>query len=182
MPTPLGPRIKALRKESGLTLTALADKTGLSVGFLSNLERDETSPTIANLHKICDALGATLNDILDSGEPEGKVTVVRASERKTLFEQADGMLSYSAVTTGDTEVGATAMTLKSESWVLFSPHDHDELGIIASGSMELDVDGQKVILEQGDSIYIKSGTMHSGRVKGSEPCVSYWIKNSSSHR
>ncbi len=176
MPTPLGTCIKNLRKQRGLTLAEVSEKTKLSLGFLSNLERNETSPTIANLQKICDALGITINDILEDHDDSKTAVVVRAGERKPLFEQPSGALSYSSVTRGTTVIKVSSMTLAGNETVQFAPHDHDELGIIESGTMELKVANETYELNPGDSIYIHAGTLHSGKNVGEVPCKSYWIK------
>lgn len=171
----LGTRIKALRKARDLTLTATSEQTGLSIGFLSNLEHDETSPSIANLHKVCAALGVTINDLLAEQERR-PATVVRAASRPLIFEQEAGKLSYSAMTTGNSSLKASCMTLGSSEWVHYAPHDHDELGIVAAGAMELCLGDESLTLYPGDSVFIPEGTMHSARKMGEEPCESYWIK------
>lgn len=171
----LGAQVKALRKARGLTLAAVSERTGLSLGFLSNLERDETSPSIANLHKVCEALGITINDLLS---PQGKspATAVRASQRPLIFEQEEGRLSYRAMTQGETSLKATCMKLNTTEWMHYAPHDHDELGIVAVGSMEMRIGSETLALEAGDSVFIPKQTMHSARCRGDEACESYWIK------
>ena len=177
----IGERIKVLRKEKKITLATMADQTGLSIGFLSKLEHDQTSPTIANLHKICEVLGLTLNDVLSNDIPHQKVAVVRASERQLVFESEDRDLQYTAVTEGDTILKTTAITLKPGKTYPSMPHSHDELGIVVSGILEVVADGQNYLLQAGDSIYIRAETMHSIRCASAEPCVSYWTKTAISH-
>lgn len=179
----LGEKLKHLRKERRITLSEMAEKTGLSLGFLSNVERGQTSPTITHLHKMCAELGITLNDLLieqASNEqteklPQG-VSVVRADNRKILFEQNDGDLSYSSVTTGVTEIKGSAMTIRGADLYAFGSHDHDELGIVSEGILELKIQNRSYFLYPGDTVYIKAGTEHSGRKASEEACVSYWIK------
>ena len=62
----LGEKIKAIRKKLGYTLQELSEKTELSIGFLSNIERDLNSTSISNLQQICKALNVNLmeNQIL----------------------------------------------------------------------------------------------------------------------
>lgn len=56
----VGNRIKDIRKKKSLTITELAKYTDLSVGYLSNIERNQTSPTLRNLSTICSALNLSL--------------------------------------------------------------------------------------------------------------------------
>ena len=61
----LGSTLRSLRQQHGLTLQEMAEKTGLSAGFLSKIERGASQPTINNLQKI---LGVTSGGITDDGK------------------------------------------------------------------------------------------------------------------
>lgn len=185
----IGKQLKNIRKDKDITLSEIAEKTELSVGFLSNLERDQTSPTIDVLHKICNVLNITINDVLapdvkkqnpDEAETDSSLNpeenIVRYDDRKLLFQEKDGSLSYSSMTKGNTDFKVSAMTLKGDQLFTFSKHDHDELGIIISGSMEMKIEEKSFFLYPGDTIYIKAGTLHAGKKTSEEPCVSNWVK------
>jgi transcriptional regulator with XRE-family HTH domain len=180
----IGTKVKEMRKKHGLTLTELSEKTELSVGFLSNLERGQTSQTISALHTVCNALDITLNDIISDIDDEATVSdtevhgvsMIRHDERLPLFDQDNGNLHYDAMPNGNSSIKCTCMTIKSKEIIPFEPHNLDELGIIAQGSLELITDDGSYFLYPGDSIVVKAGTMHSGRCTSNEPCISYWIK------
>mgnify|MGYP004564950627 CR=1 FL=1 len=172
----IGARVKELRKKQNITLSTLAEQTGLSVGFLSKLEHDQTSPTIANLHKICEALHLTLNDILSEDEPDDRMLVVRKDERPELFLSEDGKLQYASITRGSTLLQATAIRVEPDAVYPLMPHTHDELGIVVSGMLEMVVDGKPIQLQAGDTIYLRAGTMHSLQCRSEQPCESYWVK------
>lgn len=68
----LGDRIRALRQRKGWTLKDLAGKTGLSVPYLSDIERrDETNPTLETLNTIADALECSVSDLIGEDEHVG---------------------------------------------------------------------------------------------------------------
>ena len=74
----IGEKISKIRKEKGLTLKDMVEYTGLSAGYLSNLETGKTSPTLENLHMVTSSLGIDLIELLTS---EGrKKQVLRAEE------------------------------------------------------------------------------------------------------
>src|SRR5882757_4658771 len=82
----IGPQIRELRQQRGLTLTKLAATTGLSVGHLSQVERGLSTPTIRQLQLISSAMGVTIGWFFRDPEPrddEDRV-VVRAGRRKVL--------------------------------------------------------------------------------------------------
>lgn len=76
----LGPRVRALREAMGLSLRDLGERTGVSAPMLSQVERAETSPTVAVAARIAAGLELTLSQLLRLDESDG-VSVVRASER-----------------------------------------------------------------------------------------------------
>lgn len=183
----VGQQLKALRKANNITISEVAEKTELSVGFLSNLERDQTSPTIDVLHKICNALNITLNDVLNIDGKNNQDTentnhvnvdesIVRVDDRRLIFREDNGGLSYSSMTKGKTDFKVSAMSINDDKLHVFAKHDHDELGIIVAGSLELQIEGRSHYLYPGDSIYIKADTMHAGKKFSEEPCLSYWTK------
>lgn len=179
--TEVGARLKAIRKQRGITLTELSERTDLSLGFLSKLEHDKTSPTLVNLHKICEAMGVTLNDLLSDGPvEETPLRVVRASERPVLLTMDNGALAYYSVTRGHTVLQATALEIRSDKLYESAPHAHDELGIVSRGALRIWMDGKDCVLWEGDSIYIPAGSSHSIQRVQDGPCSSYWIKLSAS--
>jgi transcriptional regulator with XRE-family HTH domain len=70
--TRLGERLRAVRRDRGLSIAQLAERTGLTKGFLSQLERDLTSVSLSALARICSALGVRFGDVLDE-PPMGAV-------------------------------------------------------------------------------------------------------------
>src|SRR3954451_18714040 len=78
----VGVRIKALREAMGLSLRDLAERSGVSAPMLSQVERGETSPTLAVAEKIAAGLELTLSQLLRLDE-DRHVVVVRAGERRT---------------------------------------------------------------------------------------------------
>jgi transcriptional regulator with XRE-family HTH domain len=83
---PIGPRLRALREGMDLSLRDLADRSGVSAPMLSQVERGETSPTLAVAHRIAAGLDLSLSQLLrlDEGPP---VTVVRADDVKPSRER-----------------------------------------------------------------------------------------------
>jgi transcriptional regulator with XRE-family HTH domain len=74
----VGARVRSLRRERGLTIEQLAVATGLTKGFISQLERDRTAPSLASIARICDALGVRLGHIF---EQEPAPALVRKHDR-----------------------------------------------------------------------------------------------------
>jgi transcriptional regulator with XRE-family HTH domain len=74
---PIGERLRHAREARQLTLAVVAERSGLTKGFLSRVEREATSPSVASLVRICEAIGVPLSDIVATP----KAVVMRAAER-----------------------------------------------------------------------------------------------------
>ncbi|MGN0204227.1 MAG: helix-turn-helix domain-containing protein [Coprococcus sp.] len=172
----IGTNIRSLRKARGLTLQQLADASNLSVGYLSNVERNVTSPTLINLQKICEVLQTSLADLLERNEKER--VVIRREEREltvdevkntrieTLeFGQEFGSYLFMTIEPGSSFEGTT--------W----SHACNEVGVILSGEMRVEMEGISYNLREGDAILIKAHTTHSCyNSSETEPVVSYWSR------
>jgi transcriptional regulator with XRE-family HTH domain len=79
----VGARLRSLRRERGLTIEQVAAATGLTKGFISQLERDTTTPSLSSLARICDALGVRMADVFHGPAPE-LVRLIRKGERQAV--------------------------------------------------------------------------------------------------
>jgi transcriptional regulator with XRE-family HTH domain len=170
----IGDKVKKARKAKKLTLVQLAEKTGLSIGYLSNLERGLSSPTLDNLQSVCGAMEVSLISLL-SGEPETRI-IIRKNERELLLDKPEGV-RYESANYGDDKLGGLFITLQPKcthdtNWY----HSYDEMGIVLSGTMQIRIEDQVYHLEEGDSFYIKANTRHSLGNTSDAPCESYWVK------
>ncbi|WP_176461691.1 helix-turn-helix domain-containing protein [Anaeromicrobium sediminis] len=172
----VGGRIKYIRKERGLTLQQLSESSGLSIGYLSNLERDINSPTLDHLQRICEVLDINIIELLEKSS-EGKMHL-KEHERRVIYEKK-GSIKYELITEGERDIEGICIKMKAGvdyenvSW----GHTCDELGIIIKGTMEIRTMDCKYILEEGDTFYLNAKTRHTFRNIGEGECVSYWISS-----
>ena len=80
----LGPRIRALRQARGFTLRELAERAGVTESFLSQVEREVTSPSIASVQRIAGALDLAIAELFVEEAPHGRV-VRRADRRRIAY-------------------------------------------------------------------------------------------------
>ena len=76
----IGSRIKFFRKKMNITLKELSEKTLLSIGYLSNLERNTCSPTLINMQKICQFLNISITDLLENNM-DAQIIIKKIIER-----------------------------------------------------------------------------------------------------
>lgn len=172
----IGYTIKSIRKSKNMTLKQLAEKTGLSASYLSNLERNACSPTLLNIQKICEVFGNSLGDMLERNA-ESKI-IIRKQDRKTTIDE-ESNIRLEMVDFGDGETSYMYMTVEPHSTGqgLYWEHEFDEVGTVISGSMVICLDDDRFELYEGDTIWVKAHTRHCYySMEGEEKCVSFWAR------
>ena len=171
--TRIGVRIKHLRKSKMLTISDLALYTGLSVGYLSNVERNQTSPTIVNLSKICRALGVSIHEVL---RVEGEERLlVRAKDRLAL-EYPTLKMTIERIGFSPEDDAYEVITFDpGEADVATSRHPYSEVCFVVEGELTVSEEGAAPIrLAAGDALYIKANTTFLLANYGEGRCVSFW--------
>ncbi len=170
----LGMQIRELRKARNMTLADLASRAGMSVSYVSQVERSLSSPSVVALYEISRALGVNISFFFADGDagPDGEQDfVVRAGHRrKVAFEAGavDELLSPNL--NGRLELLMSHLPPGSMSGVRPYTHDGEEGGIVVSGRLEVTVDDERRILDPGDAYYFESRRPHRFRCVGGKPC------------
>jgi transcriptional regulator with XRE-family HTH domain len=173
----LGPVIRSLRLERGLRLVDVAEASGLSVSFLSQLERGLTRPSLASLHQVAETLGTSSQALLGQRAVEDPDPLVSRALRSDPSSFAEGIarpLVHGRRTLQPMEF--TGGPLEFGEWFV---HDGDELLHVLEGRIEVDIDGDPLrALGAGDTIYVEAGVLHRWRrVPGKESRVLFVLHN-----
>ena len=166
----LGAKIRLLRKERGLTLKVLAQLSGLSHPFLSQVERGLARPSMSSLHQISEALGTNASWLLAGSENTREATVVRASDTAAVpaseLGEMDGVRRVVAPEASPFQVVEFSGAPESfrEYWV----HDGFETIYVISGVVDVDLDGEIFRLEPSDSISYDTRQPHRLRAATDE--------------
>ena len=170
-PEEIGVHLKKARTQAGLSLREVGDRCGIAASYLSNLERGGSSPTLATLTKILHALGSDLETFFangDGAEPTGPVF-----RRSDMRVASDAKRRYTFVLPRREDIKAQMLDeyiMPTESAPEFESLDCDVAGILLSGTLELEIEGDApLILCPGDAFYVPGRTSHRGRCLGSEP-------------
>jgi len=159
----VGARLRARRQERGLTIAEVAERAGLTAGFISQLERDLTSVSLSSLYRICAALDLRVGNLIDD-VPAGRLIRRDEQARRSLaMGDAEHLLLSSGderrfhVTESHIPPGGSA---GEEQYTL--PADV-ELVYVLSGSLELRVGNEVHELEQGDTLTYSPRDPHTWR-------------------
>jgi len=160
----MGARIRAARKEKGWTLDALASKSGLSTGFLSQVERDLTTLSIVSLSAICHALDVPIESMFSSSSPIDSTPSAVTQANQQLHIQIGGSpitYRYLSGQLPDARIEELLIAEFPPSFVQQdSAHEGQELGYILRGSLTLQVQNDKHLLNVGDSYCIPASQPH----------------------
>ena len=172
----IGKKIKRLRLQRGLTQEELADRCELSKGFISLLERDLTSPSIATLMDILESLGSDLrtffsetgeeklvfgeNDIFVKEDPEG----IRGSIRWLVPSAQKNDMEPILL-----ELGPGGETAEDD------PHEGEEFGYVLSGSLKIILGDRIERVKRDESFYFRPTAPHRLVNAGKTPCRVLWV-------
>jgi len=167
----IGKRIKALRKEKGLTLEQLAAPTGYTKGYLSKVEKSPKAPPVSTLGTIGRALGVTISALIGEPVPATSTCCLVKKKERLLLARGGTAFGYSF------EAVAHKFTNKMmEPFILTLPvhpknvdhHQHggQEMLFVLEGTMNFHHGTEEFIVEEGDCVYFDARIPHFGQARG----------------
>src|SRR5512132_635006 len=175
----IGARVRALREAMDLSLRDLAERSGVSAPMLSQVERGETSPTLAVADRIAAGLELTLSQLLRLDEADG-VSVVRAAERRSGGGRGHRYQVLTPPLPGQrAEVSLHTLRPGAATGGPDDPPIHEpgsrETAVVMNGSLALVCDGSAFELEAGDSVTFDSDLPHHFENPGDAPAGFYAV-------
>jgi transcriptional regulator with XRE-family HTH domain len=189
----VGTRLRELRELRGISMRALATKSGLSANALSMIERGKTSPSVSTLYKLADALGISITAFFGTGNEKQQVIFLKSDERtripfsRGIFEGLGGERFAGRV---------EPFVLTLESGANSGPHSMNHTGhefvFCLRGELEYSVEKDVFLMSPGDSLLFAAQLRHkwknpgrtvanalvvlSGFAEGEEPHAMHWKK------
>lgn len=174
----IGSDIRALRKTKGITLAALAAAIGRSVGWLSQVERGHSTPSVQDLGQLAEQLDVGISFFFRSSdrEPKERGLVLRASDRTSIGSRETGLVEelLSPSLGGSFEMIRSVFAPRSTSGGTRKARPKEDGGVLLSGTLTLIVNGTELTLRPGDSFQFIEQT-YAWRNDGDEPAVALWI-------
>jgi len=173
----IGEKIRQLRIKTGLTQEELANRCELTKGFISQVERELTSPSIATLMDILECLGTNLKDFFNDNVQE-KVTF----GKKDVFIKEDEGLKYTikwlVPSSQKNSMEPILMSIEAGgSSEEDEPHDGEEFGYVISGTVNLYLGNNKYKVRKGESFYFKPNMAHRIENAGKNKAVILWVSS-----
>jgi transcriptional regulator with XRE-family HTH domain len=182
MDVAVGQRIRDLRRTRAMSLETVAARTDLSIGFISQVERGLSSPSLRVLATLADVLGVGIAGLFDARENTGAApdaVVTRERERANLNLWRSGIskqLLSPAGSEGRLNLFLVHMEPEGSTGDELYTHDGEEAGLVISGEMNLTVDAESWTLKQGDSFHFASRRPHRfSNPSGDAKAVVLWV-------
>ncbi|WP_333712693.1 helix-turn-helix domain-containing protein [Yoonia sp.] len=172
----LGADIRALRKSRKMTLTDMAEALDRSVGWLSQVERDKSLPSNADLERMAKLLDVSLASFMQVGAAQEELgIIVRADARRPIGNRVPGLSEelLSPDLADDFEVIHSSFAPGA---AITKPvvRETQEVGYVVSGRFELRVNGRSFALAKGDSFRLR-GEAFTWANPGPTPCEIIWV-------
>lgn len=168
-----GKKLKELRVKKGLTQEELGDRTELSKGFISQVERNLTSPSIATLTDILECLGTSLGEFFK--EQNNEKIVFRTADY-ALSEKENHRITWLVPNAQKLDMEPILLELPAHGRSFdMPPASGEEFGYVLEGGIVLCCDDNRYTVKKGESFYIKCNTFHHLENSRKTPAKVLWI-------
>ena len=151
----IGKKLRRLRKSRGLTLEELAEKVGLTKGFLSQIERDKASPSIAALKAILDVLGEDISSFFKDMDTKEKFVFKKEERQNVEFEKNGVKIVTPIPSLHYKELDPIIVHLEPDGSLTNEDWDVEEaFGYVLRGFVKVTINNNIYILRKGDCFYI----------------------------
>ena len=173
----IGEKLKRFRILNELTQDELAQRCDLTKGFISQIERDLTSPSIATLIDILEALGTDAKNFFDE-ELEDKIVFTEEDIYSSKNDELGYEISWLIPNAQKNAMEPILITLNSDSTSnIEHPHKGEEFGFVIKGIVNVCIGKQKYKVKKGESFYFKSNKVHYIENKHHKPATILWVAN-----
>lgn len=156
----IGQRIKQLRIMKGLTQEELADRAELSKGFISQVERDLTSPSIATLMDILQCLGVSVSEFFTE-EPEEQIVFTKEDYFVKKDEENKNTIEWIVPNAQKNQMEPILLKLEpGGSTDPDNPHEGEEFGYVLNGAVTIHLGNKVYRAKKGETFYYVSGKQH----------------------
>lgn len=171
----IGNRIRTLRLRRGLTQEELADRCELSKGFISQLENNLTSPSIATLTDLLESLGSDLKSFFSESDDQKLVYT-----QEDMFEKefGGGLIKWLVTSAQKNSMEPILLELEPEGETEEDdPHEGEEFGYVLQGTCKLVLGEREVKVRRDECFYFESNEPHRLINAGKTRCRVLWISD-----
>ncbi|MBW0134452.1 helix-turn-helix domain-containing protein [Pseudonocardia abyssalis] len=172
----IGPKVRDLRQQLGLSLQQLAQRSGVSAAAIHKVERGDMVPTITTLLKLASALERPIGHFVEGADAAPVAAHVPADARPAVRSEIEGvdLDGISGPPERFRAAGAVA-TVAAGAGGRARPRPGEELVLVLEGTLDFEVAGERYTLRDGDSLHYPTDRPHSWSNSGSAPSRAIWM-------
>lgn len=174
----IGARLRELRKDRRLSIQQLADRVGLSIGMISQIERGLSTPSLRSLRLLAEALNVPVSWFFASSKGHSESRhIVRRGQRRRLRVPDTGVVQelLSPDSASAIEIYEVTLELGGSSGPEAYTHEGEKFGLVIEGQLQLLIGSEIHSLESGDSFHFPSTQPHRFANQGAGPTRFVWI-------
>ncbi len=170
----LGEGLRQRRRALGLTLKEVAEGAGLSVGFISQIERGITAPSLSSLVSVARVLDTEVSEFLS--QPTGDLPITRHDQRP-VYAVSPHSLTYERLSSTFPGNVLRSVIIHEPPGHRSEPisHEGEEMFYVLEGTVTIEVDGERTVLDVGDSLHFPSTKTHSSWNHADRPATILWV-------
>jgi transcriptional regulator with XRE-family HTH domain len=172
----IGRRLRALRHARGMTLADVAEETGFTAGYLSQIETGAAVPALSALAEVAATLGADIS-VFFPAEDAPKVRVSRAGDPRRIRIEHDPTTQYTLLASrgSDGAFSALIACYTHDAADVNSRHFGERFVYVRDGQGVLEIDGETHELTPGGFVHYSSHQPHALRVSSEQPLETVWL-------
>ena len=175
----IGPKVRKLRKQAGLSLQQLAEQSNVSAAAIHKIEQSGMVPTITTLLKVAGALGRPVSYFVEEDDPSSDPTVHTPSTVARPIYTSHTGIDLAGITGpyGRFLLAAARATVEPGASSGDTPLEHpgEELVYLLTGELELTVNGRVYPLGPGDALHFRTVQQHAWRNPGTQQATALWM-------
>ncbi|HET7235923.1 MAG TPA: cupin domain-containing protein [Actinomycetota bacterium] len=175
----IGPKLRELRQQKGLSLKQLAERSGVSAAAIHKIERNNMVPTITTLMRLATALNRSVAWFVSENEHEDRAAaLVRSRDRRPVYTSKTGLaLEGISGPYGRFLIAGALARVEPGASSGRAPMEHlgEELVYVLEGSIEIQVAGEDFALRRGDALHFRTDRPHRWRNPGARPARLLWL-------
>lgn len=170
----IGQKIKDLRNQNGLTQQELADRTELTKGYISQLERGQVAPSVSTLLDLIECLGTNASDFFK--ETEDETYVFRSQDYFEKIDDDGNSIQWTVPTSQKNQMEPLLVEIQPhKSLAEDKPHDGEEYGYVIRGKIKLHLGDRVYPVKAGESFYYPANRKHFIENTSAQPAKLIWV-------
>lgn len=172
----IGTKVRNLRNRNGLTQEELADRTELTKGFISQLERGQTAPSVATLADIVECLGTNLSDFFQ--ETSDYQVVYKKEDYFEKLDDDGNSITWLISTAQSKSLEPIMVDIQPGNTLpVDKPHEGEEFGYVIKGKIEVHHGENTYVLNKGDSFIFPANKKHWIRSISKTVSTIIWVSS-----